>query len=110
MPSRRWVTSPPATSPVSTGWLRSPSACCRCRCRTESDRLAGQNVLDDVAIHVGETEGPAVVAVGQLRVVQTQQVKDGRLQVVDADAVVNRLVAEVVGLAVMDAALDAASC
>ena len=43
--------------------------------------------LITVAGHVGQAEIPAVVAVGQLQVIQAEQVQDGRVQVVDADAI-----------------------
>ena len=54
-------------------------------------------------------KSPAVVAVRQLRVVEAEQVQDGGVQVVDADAIDGGLVADLVGLAVVDAALDAAA-
>ena len=49
----------------------------------------------------------AVVEVGQSFVVDAQQVQHGGVQVVDGDAVDDGLVADLVGLAVADAALDA---
>ena len=54
--------------------------------------------LDDLARHVGQAEVAAVVAVGQLLVVEAEQVQDRGVQVVDADAVVDGLVADLVGL------------
>ena len=46
--------------------------------------------------HVGQPEVAAVEAIGELGVVEAEQVQDGRVQVVDADAVFDGLVAEVV--------------
>ena len=70
---------------------------------------SGEDRFDDLARHVGQAEVAAVVAVGQLLVVEAEQVQDRGVQVVDADAVDDRLVADLVGLAVVDAALDAAA-
>ncbi len=58
---------------------------------------------------VGQAEIAAVVAIGQPRVIDAQQVQDRGVQVVDAHAVDDGLEAEFVGLAVVDAALDSAA-
>ena len=47
---------------------------------------------------VGEAEVAALEAVGQLRVVEAEQVQDRRLQVVDVDLVLDGGEAELVGL------------
>jgi hypothetical protein len=49
------------------------------------------------------------VAEGELRVVEAEEVEDGGVEVMDVDGVLDDLGAEVVGLAVGDAALDAAA-
>ena len=46
-----------------------------------------QDVMHDVAMHVGQSEVAAGVAIGQLRVVDPQQVQDRGVQVVDFDFV-----------------------
>src|SRR5215467_14559433 len=51
----------------------------------------------------------AGVAVGQLLVVEAEQVQDRRVPVVDMHRLLDRLIAVVVGLAVGEAALDAAA-
>src|SRR5205085_2516461 len=61
---------------------------------------SGEDSFDDVAEVVGEPEVAAVVAVGQLRVIEAQQVQDGRVQVVDVHLVLRRPGAELVGRAV----------
>ena len=53
--------------------------------------------VDDAAVHVGQAEVAAAVAVRQLLVVEAQQVQDRRVQVVDVDPVLDRLEAELVG-------------
>ena len=49
--------------------------------------------------YVGQAEVAALEAVGQLLVVQAEQVQDRRLQVVDVDAVLGDVEAELVGRA-----------
>ncbi len=49
---------------------------------------------------VGQAEVAALEPVGQLRVVDAEQVQDRGLEVVDVDRVLGDVVAEVVGLAV----------
>ena len=52
------------------------------------------------AVHVGEPEIAAGVAIRQTLVVQAEQVQDRRVQVVEVDLVLDRVVAVVVGRAV----------
>jgi len=60
-------------------------------------------------MYVGQAEVAALEFVGQAFVVDTEQVQDRRLEVVDVDGVFGRVVGEVVGLAVGEAALHAAA-
>jgi hypothetical protein len=71
--------------------------------------VSGDDVLDHTPGHVGEAEVAAVVAVRQLRVVKAHQVQDRCLEVVDGHLVLDRLVPELVGLAVVNAALRTAA-
>src|SRR5262249_20176031 len=68
-----------------------------------------QNLLDHRAVHIGQAEVSAVVAIGELLVVQAHQVQDRGVQVVDADAVDDGLETDFVSLAVLYPALDAAA-
>src|SRR5262249_25772526 len=68
---------------------------------------SGDDFVQDVAVDVGQTEVAAGIAVGQLGVVEAEQVQDGSVQVVDVDRLFDGLVAELVGCAVDMAALDA---
>src|SRR6185503_1631839 len=61
------------------------------------------------AVDVGKAEVAALETEGQLFVVDPQQVKQGRLEVVDIDGVGDDVVAELVGFAVAHAALYAAA-
>src|SRR5262245_40832225 len=70
---------------------------------------SGKDVLDHDARDIRKTEVAAIEAVGQALVVEAEQVQDRRVQVVDADAIDHRLVAELVGLAVVHAALRPAA-
>ena len=67
--------------------------------RLDNLRRSGQDFADDVAVDVGQAEVAALEAVGQLGVVEAQQVQDRGLQVVDVDAVLDGVEAELVGLA-----------
>ena len=50
-------------------------------------------------MHVGQAEVAALEAEGELRVVEAEQVQDRGVQVVNVDAVLDGVEAEVVGLA-----------
>ena len=56
-----------------------------------------QELRDHFAADVRQAEVPALELVGELRVVQAHQVKDGGVQVVDVDRVFDHVVAEIVG-------------
>lgn len=66
--------------------------------------------MDDIAVDVGEAEVPSLEAEGEFFVVDAECVEDGGVEVVDMDGVFDNVVAEVIGLAVDDAGLDAAAC
>ena len=59
-----------------------------------------QNSLHHVPRHVGQAEIAAAVAIGQLGVIDAQQMQDGGVQIVRMDGLVHRLEAEIVGRAV----------
>ncbi len=60
-------------------------------------------------MHVGQTEMAALDFIGQAFVVDAEQVQHRRLEIVDVDGVLGRVVGEVVGLAEREAAFDAAA-
>ena len=62
------------------------------------------------AVHVGQTEIAARVSVSQLGVIHAELIEQRRVQVVNRDAVLHGLEAELVGGAVGEAALEAAAC
>src|SRR5256885_976252 len=66
----------------------------------------GETLAITPPCNISEPITPAVVEVSQLLVVHTQQVKHGRVKVVDADAVFHGLVADFVRLAVTHTAFD----
>ena len=70
-----------------------------------------QQFFDDVPMHVGQAAVDAVVAEGELGVVDAEQVQDRGVDVVDLGGcvAVGRLVAQLVAFARNDAALDAAA-
>ena len=63
-----------------------------------------ENRPHHVAGHVGQAEVAALEAVGELRVVDAQQVQHRGVQVVNVDGVFDGGVAQLVGVAVGDAA------
>src|SRR5262245_62514976 len=72
-------------------------------------RLSGEELPDDLTADVGEPEVAALEPVGQSGMVESQEVEDGGVQVVDMDRVLDRVEAQVVGTAERRARLDAAA-
>ena len=60
---------------------------------------SGQQLLDDLSMNIGQTEVTSLGLVCQALVVDTQDVHQRRIHVVDVDAVLDDCVAEIVGLA-----------
>ena len=65
--------------------------------------------LTTVPADVGQAEFAALELVGELRVVESHQVQDRGVEVVDFDGIFDDVVAEIVGPAERDARLDAAA-
>src|SRR4030095_15221610 len=61
------------------------------------------------AVHIGQAEIAAAVAVGEPFVVEAHEVQDGRVQVVDVHAVLDRGIAHLVGGAVQGPAFATAA-
>src|SRR4030095_5675746 len=70
---------------------------------------SGEDRLYDATRPVGEPEIAAVVTVREAGVLHPEQVEDGRVQVVDADAILHGLESDLVGRSVMDAAFRPAA-
>ena len=68
--------------------------------RRGAPMASGDGLRQHVAVDVGQAEIAAGVAIGQLLVVEAEQVQDRGVQVVDAGRVLNGLEAEIVGRAV----------
>src|SRR5262245_34347330 len=67
----------------------------------------GEHVADDMAVDIGEPPRRAVIVVGEPLVVEAEEVEDRRVEVVDVDNLLDGLVAELVGGAEAERALDA---
>ena len=65
--------------------------------------------MDDVAVDVGEAEVATGVAVGELFVIEAEEVEHGGVEVVDVDLVFDGLEAEVISRAVNVAAFGSAA-
>src|SRR5205814_9116127 len=77
--------------------------------RRGRSRHSGEQLLDHFAADGSEALVTALVLVSQLRVVDSQAMQDGGLQVVDVDGVFNNVIAIIIRLAETDAWLDAAA-
>jgi len=60
-------------------------------------------------MHVGQSKIPPAVAVRQLRVINSHQMQDGGVQIVDMNFVLDRVPAEFIRRAVNDSTLNAAA-
>lgn len=72
--------------------------------------LAGEDVVEHVAADIGEAEVASAETIGELFVVQTEKMQNGRVQVIDVHLVLDSLVAEGICASVMHAAAHAAAC
>src|SRR5581483_1447665 len=68
---------------------------------------SGQNVFDYHPRHIRQPKVSARVAVGELLVIDTQQIENGRVQIVDGDTILDGFESELIGAAVYQAALGA---
>ena len=86
---------------VSTGFATPFTSCSRRGVPRILPRsgLGLQQLLHHLARHVGQAEIAALEAVGQLQVVEAEQVQDRGVEVVDVDRVLDDVPADVVGLA-----------
>src|SRR5437016_5673161 len=66
-----------------------------------------EDLVDHVAVHIGQAVIATVMAVGQLLVIQTHEIQDGGMKVVDMDFVLNGVPAVLVGSAVNHSTLHA---
>src|SRR5262245_33039769 len=71
--------------------------------------MSCQDVLYDVTMYIGQAEVAAAEAIGQLLVIQAEQMENGRMQVVEVADVLDGVNAQLVGRSVHGAALDAAA-
>ena len=68
-----------------------------------------QDAFHNLPVDVGQAEVTSSIAIGQALVIKPQQVKQGGVEVVHMDLVLDRLVPELVGGAIGEAGLDAAA-
>ena len=69
--------------------------------------LSGEDGFDDLPVDVGEAVVTALKFIGQLLVIEAEEVEDGGLEVVDVDAVFDDVEADFIAFAVADAGFDA---
>ena len=66
----------------------------------------GKNIADHLTVDVGQTEITPGVAVGETLVVESEQVQEGGVQVMNAGRLLDRLETEVIGRSVSDPAAN----
>ena len=59
-----------------------------------------QNIVENFAVHVGQTALDAVVIEGETFMVDAKEMKDSSVKVMPGDAVVHGPIAQVIGMAV----------
>src|SRR5437773_3105390 len=69
--------------------------------------MSHQNLVDNVAAHVGEADVAALVFKSEPGVVDSEAMQNRRLQVVDVDRILRDVVGVIVGVAMDDSRLDA---
>jgi hypothetical protein len=65
-----------------------------------------ENIFDHVPVNVGQPEIPACVTVGEFLVVESHQVQDGGVVIVDMNAIADDAGPDVVGFAVNRSAFN----
>jgi hypothetical protein len=73
-----------------------------------SQRPSGQDFTDDLAMHISQAEVATGMTESQPLMVESQDMKNGRLQIVDMNAVVDRVEADIIGGTQCNAGFDAA--
>src|SRR5262247_4524846 len=71
--------------------------------------LLSQNRLYHIAMHVGQTEIAPAVPEGQPGVIESEQMQDGRVEIVDVAFVLDHFHSVIVGFAVSHSAFDSAA-
>src|SRR5438045_2990911 len=67
-----------------------------------------QNILHDMPLYIGQPKVTPLETIGQLFMIEAEQVQDRRLEIMDVDFVAGDSEAEFVGLTVGNAMFDAA--
>src|SRR5215510_13544803 len=73
-------------------------------------RQLSQNLMRNVTVHVSQPKVAAAIEVREPRVVDSQQMQDRGVQIVDVHPVFDRIVANLVRAAISDATLHTAAC
>src|SRR5271166_5926600 len=71
--------------------------------------VSGQDVLDDVPVHVGQAKVAAGVSISQALMIEPEELEHRGVQVVDMNFAFDRLKTEFIGLAMGVPPLDAAA-
>ena len=71
--------------------------------------MSRQDILHDMSVDIGEAKIPAGVSVGQIFVIQSHEVKNGGVEIMDMDLIFHGREAKLVGRTVGHAALDSSA-
>ena len=77
--------------------------------RELSCHASSQDRFDDVSVDVGEAEIAPLEAGGELGVIESEEVQDGGVEVVNVDFVLDGIEAQFVGFSVVESSFDAAA-
>ena len=85
--------------------------CCKDRHGTTANNLAfsGDNVFNDIAGDVGEPKVPSTEMVRQLGMIDSHQVQDRGVKVMNVDFIFDSVESEIIGRSINKAALDGTS-
>ena len=71
--------------------------------------MSGEDIVDDFSVNVGQAKVSTRVSVGELQVIESEQVEHGGVEVVEVNFILDRIVPVFVCGAMADARLDATS-
>src|SRR5262245_66301128 len=70
---------------------------------------SGEQLTDDLSADIGQAELASLESVGESLVIQSHQMEDRRVEIVNFDRILDDVVAEIVGASERDAGLDTAA-
>lgn len=72
-------------------------------------RCSNENFLNDMAMHIGQSAGESVMCERQLCMIQSKEMQNGGIEIVNRQDVLYRFEAQVIRDSVTDTAFDAST-